>query len=190
MKLYPVFFNHPVLNKLIYSGRKFRFITTVQEKKRPRPGSLVSSRKVTDMTGWHYLYRLWDFLFAYHMKPKSLNQLVNEAAIAVKSANRNRAVARMHEIEQRFVPNWRRGPRDYLWYVLYNINTWNTPPPSPNSSPRRKTPSPPRRNSPSVRPLPGARRRAAASKIQSAWRRYKKRTRSPKTTKRIPRTNL
>ena len=122
------------------------------------------------------------------MNYNALNQLVNDAAIAVKSANRLRAVKLMHEIE-RFYPNWRRGQKNYLWRVLHNINTWPTPPPSPNSSPRRKTPSP-RRNSPSVRPLPGARRRAAASKIQSAWRRYKKRTRSPKTTKRIPRTNL
>ena len=88
------------------------------------------------------------------IKRSLLNRLLNEAALAVENANRTRAVRFMHELE-RFYPNWRNGPRNNLWYVLHNINTWPTPP----SSPRRN-------NSP--------RRVAAARKIQRAYRRYKK----------------
>lgn len=108
------------------------------------------------------------------MNSNILNQLVNNAVIALKSGNRNRSFAIMREIEK-YVPGWRRlNPRSNLYLVLHNINTWPSPP-------RRKSPSPPRRKSP---------RQAAARKIQSAYRRYKNKTRSPKTTKRIPRTNL
>ena len=112
------------------------------------------------------------------MNSNALNQLLNNAVIALKSGNRNRSFAIMREIEK-YVPGWRRSnPRSNLYLVLHNINTWPSPPPSPV---RRRSPSPPRRKSP---------RQAAARKIQAAFRRYKKRTRSPKTTRRIPRTNL
>ena len=74
--------------------------------------------------------------------------------------------------------------------LYYPLSTWYNYDPSAISNANKKSWRVLKNRFVRFQNQPIRTRRAAADKIQSAYRRYKSATRSPTSTKRIPRTNI